>query len=202
MNIILASSSPYRKEILKKLHLPFSSLSPEINETARENESITEQVSRLAREKTLAIEAHYPCPNSYIIGSDQLACFGDIRLGKPGDFATAKKQLNMVNGQTVIFYTALCVFNTANQEIVHCVEEYQVTFKTLSSQQINTYLQIEQPYDCAGSFKSEGLGISLFASLTGRDPNSLIGLPLIALIELFNKMGVDLFTHMQGHSSS
>jgi len=198
MKIILASSSAYRQSILEKLHIPFSCVAPNIDESSVATESISDQVARLAKDKALSIASQEAYKNSYVIGSDQLASFKGQALGKPGDFATAKQQLLMFSGQTVRFYTGLCLVHAANNELSHLVETFDVTFKTLTESQIATYLKIEQPYDCAGSFKCEGLGIALFASLNGRDPNTLIGLPLIALMELFNTMSVDLFDYMEG----
>lgn len=197
MKIILASSSPYRQLILQKLHIPFSCIAPNIDESAVNNESISEQVARLAKIKALAVAAGISDLDSYIIGSDQLASFNGQVLGKPGDFATAKQQLLMFSGQTVRFFTGLCLVHSANNKVSQLVETFDVTFKTLTESQISTYLKIEQPYDCAGSFKCEGLGIALFDSLTGRDPNTLVGLPLIALMELFSTMSIDLFEFMQ-----
>ena len=197
MKIILASSSTYRQSILKKLHIPFSCVAPNIDETSEQAESISDQVERLAKNKALTIATQKDHNNSYVIGSDQLASFNGQILGKPGDFATAKQQLLRCSGQTVRFYTGLCLIHNATNQISQIVETFDVTFKTLTESQISTYLQIEQPYDCAGSFKCEGLGIALFESLDGRDPNTLIGLPLIALLDLFNSMSVDLFEYMQ-----
>ena len=197
MKIILASGSPYRQSILKKLHIPFSCISPNIDESAEPCESIYSQVERIAKTKALSVAKHQTNKDKYVIGSDQLASFNGQVLGKPGDFATAKQQLMMFNGQTVRFYTGLCLVNSARNQLAEIVETFDVTFKSLTESQISTYLQIEQPYDCAGSFKCEGLGIALFESLDGRDPNTLIGLPLIALIDLFNTLSVDLFDYMQ-----
>jgi MAF protein len=197
MKIILASSSPYRQSILRKLHIPFSSIAPDIDESTMLDESISAQVARLAKNKALAIAEQSSHINSYVIGSDQLASFNNQILGKPGNFATAKNQLLMFSGHTVRFYTGLCLVHSASNQLSQIVETFDVTFKTLSEHQVSTYLQIEQPYDCAGSFKCEGLGIALFESLNGRDPNTLIGLPLIALMDLFNSMSVDLFDYMQ-----
>ena len=196
MKIILASSSPYRQTILKKLQIPFTCVAPNINESAVSGESISAQVERLAKIKALAIATTKTNVDSYVIGSDQLASFNGQLLGKPGDFATAKQQLTMFSGQTVKFYTGLCLVHSAKNQLAQIVETFDVTFKTLTEDQISTYLRIEQPYDCAGSFKCEGLGIALFESLKGRDPNTLIGLPLIALMDLFNNMSVDLFDYM------
>tara|TARA_R110000868_G_scaffold11550_8_gene56522 strand:- start:43 stop:639 length:597 start_codon:yes stop_codon:yes gene_type:complete len=197
MKIILASSSAYRQSILKKLHIPFSCVAPNIDESSVATESISDQVARLAKDKAISIASQEAYKNSYVIGSDQLASFQGQALGKPGDFATAKQQLLMFSGQTVRFYTGLCLVHGANNALSQIVETFDVTFKTLTESHIATYLKIEQPYDCAGSFKCEGLGIALFASLNGRDPNTLIGLPLIALMDLFNTMSVDLFDYMQ-----
>jgi len=201
MKIILASSSPYRQTILKKLHIPFSCAAPNINESTVSGESISAQVERLAKVKALAIATIKTNVNSYVIGSDQLASFNGQVLGKPGDFATAKQQLTMFSGQTVKFYTGLCLVYSAKNQLAQIVETFDVAFKTLTEDQISTYLRIEQPYDCAGSFKCEGLGIALFESLNGRDPNTLIGLPLIALIDLFNTLSVDLFAYMHKNNS-
>ena len=196
MKIILASSSSYRQNILKKLHIPFTCAAPNIDESSVLGESIYYQVERLAKSKALAIATTKANVNSYVIGSDQLASFNGQVVGKPGNFAIAKQQLLMFSGQTVNFYTGLCLVHSAKNQVVQVVETFDVTFKTLTEDQISTYLQIEQPYDCAGSFKCEGLGIALFESLNGRDPNTLIGLPLIALMDLFNTLSVDLFDYM------
>ena len=201
MKIILASSSPYRQTILKKLQIPFTCVAPNINESAVSGESISAQVERLAKIKALAIAKTKTNVDSYVIGSDQLASFNGQVLGKPGDFDTAKQQLTRFSGQTVKFYTGLCLVHSAKNQLAQIVETFDVTFKTLTEVQISTYLRIEQPYDCAGSFKCEGLGIALFESLNGRDPNTLIGLPLIALIDLFNTLSVDLFAYMHKNNS-
>ena len=201
MKIILASSSPYRQTILKKLQIPFTCVAPNINESAVSGESISAQVERLAKIKALAIAKTKTNVDSYVIGSDQLASFNGQVLGKPGDFDTAKQQLTRFSGQTVKFYTGLCLVHSAKNQLAQIVETFDVTFKTLTEDQISTYLRIEQPYDCAGSFKCEGLGIALFESLNGRDPNTLIGLPLIALIDLFNNMSVDLFAYMHKNNT-
>jgi septum formation protein len=201
MKIILASSSAYRQSILQKLHIPFSFTAPDIDESPVAGESISAQVARLAKNKALAIATEITNINSYVIGSDQLASFNGKVLGKPGDFNTARQQLLMFSGQTVKFHTGLCLVHSAvkqlEPQVEQTVETFDVKFRTLTEKQISTYLQIEQPYDCAGSFKSEGLGIALFESLDGRDPNTLIGLPLIAVIDLFRNMSVDLFDYMQ-----
>jgi MAF protein len=197
MKIILASSSSYRQSILKKLHIPFSCVDPNIDESPVLAESISNQVARLAKDKAIKISTQKDYVNSYVIGSDQLASFNGQVLGKPGNFATAKQQLLMFSGQTIRFYTGLCLVHSTKNQLSQIVETFDVTFKILTEKQVCTYLQIEQPYDCAGSFKCEGLGIALFESLDGRDPNTLIGLPLIALMDLFKSMSIDLFEHME-----
>ena len=151
-------------------------------------------VTRLALAKAQAIAEKIS--DGFIVASDQVASLdGDI-LGKPLDYATAVKQLRASSGKTVTFHTGLCLFNRNTQQNLTIVEPFKVEFKQLSDRQIERYLTIEQPYDCAGSFKSEGLGIALFSELHGRDPNTLVGLPLIALIELFSQMNIDVFEHI------
>ncbi len=187
--IILASSSPYRRELLNKLQLPFDSESPDINETRKDLESPTELVRRLALEKAQAVaKAH---PQALIIGSDQVAVLGDKVMTKPYTHENAVAQLQASSGQTVTFLTSLCLLNSHTGQHQLAISPYSVEFLELSKDQIENYLKMEQPYQCAGSFKSEGLGISLFKRFEGEDPNSLIGLPLIQLIEMFRKEGIE-----------
>ncbi len=193
MNITLASSSAYRQSILAKLNIPFDSLSPDIDESAIKNEHVSQQVERLALAKAQAVSQHRP--NNYVIGSDQLAYFDGQTLGKPGNFVNAKQQLSLLAGNRVQFYTGLSV--SYQQQTVSLVEVTEVAFRPLTESQITQYLKLDQPYDCAGSFKSEGLGIALFDRITGRDPNSLIGLPLIGLVDLFAQLNIDLFEYMR-----
>jgi septum formation protein len=187
--IILASSSPYRRALLHRLGLPFDSISPDIDETALENEGPAALVSRLAFQKVQAIAQDHP--DAIIIGSDQVATINNEILTKPGNIDNAFMQLSTCSGNTVTFYTSLCVLDgtTGNQRKV--VEPFIVGFRELSEQQIMRYLEIEQPFDCAGSFKSEGLGVTLFTHLSGRDPNSLVGLPLIELTSILQGLGLD-----------
>jgi MAF protein len=192
MNITLASSSAYRQSILAKLNIPFDSLSPDIDESAIKNEHVSQQVERLAQAKAQAVSQHRP--NNYVIGSDQLAYFDGQTLGKPGNFVNAKQQLSLLAGNRVQFYTGLSV--SYQQQTVSLVEVTEVAFRPLTESQITQYLKLDQPYDCAGSFKSEGLGIALFDRINGRDPNSLIGLPLIGLVDLFAQLNIDLFEYM------
>lgn len=188
--IILASSSIYRRQLLDKLGIDYQWQAPHINEEPDAGEAPTNLVRRLAREKAMALAPHYS--NALIIGSDQVAAIEGSILGKPGNHDQAIAQLRMANGRKVTFFTGLCVHNTATQQTQTCCETYQVEFRQLTDRQIEHYLQREKPYDCAGSFKSEGLGISLFNRLEGRDPNTLVGMPLIALIEMLNNAGVDV----------
>ena len=180
--IVLASTSPFRRELLGKLGLPFDTDSPDIDETARAEETPEQLVARLAEEKARAVAQRHP--DSLIIGSDQVAVIDGKIIGKPGDHEKAMAQLRSASGKTVRFLTGLCLYNSANDHKQLVVEPFDVVFRTLSDSQIDNYLKAEQPYNCAGSFKSEGLGIALFERLQGEDPNSLIGLPLIRLIRM------------------
>ncbi len=187
MQIILGSSSIYRAELLKKLGLKFETFSPDIDETRLEGETPKALVYRLAEQKAYEVAKH---KQGLIITSDQVAVLGDEILTKPHTHENAIKQLSTCSGQKVDFLTSLSVLNTKTQQIDTIVAVFSVYFKKLSLNQIENYLNKEQPYDCAGSFKSEGLGIALFEKLEGQDPNSLIGLPLIKLIDLLEKQGV------------
>jgi MAF protein len=188
--LILGSSSPFRAELLSKLGLPFISVSPNIDEKKLDNETAEQLVLRLAEQKALAIAKQHKA--ALIIGSDQVALLNEDILGKPGDHENAVKQLTASSGNTVQFLTGLALYNSATDHMQSIVEPFNVTFNHLSSAQIEFYLQQEKPYQCAGSFKSEGFGISLFSKLNGDDPNSLIGLPLIQLIKLLAAEGIDV----------
>ncbi len=188
--IVLGSTSPFRREILTKLKLPFECAQPDVDETPLPHETAPQLVSRLAQAKAQAVSQHYP--NALVIGSDQVAVVDGKILGKPGDHPNAVQQLQQASGKIVTFYTGLALMNGLNGQLHQLVEPFEVHFKTLSKAQIEGYLQAEQPYNCAGSFKSEGLGIMLFERLQGRDPNTLIGLPLIALGELLQAEGIDV----------
>ncbi|NOQ77563.1 MAG: septum formation inhibitor Maf [Methylococcaceae bacterium] len=188
--LILGSSSPFRAELLNKLGLSFATASPDIDECCLENESAEQLVQRLSEQKAQKIaETH---PNALIIGSDQVALLDGEILGKPGNHNNAVKQLTAASGKMVRFLTGLALLNSKTGKVQSLVESFEVSFKTLSSDQIEFYLQQEKPYQCAGSFKSEGFGISLFSKLKGDDPNSLIGLPLIRLISLLKAEGIDV----------
>lgn len=187
--IILASSSPFRRELLNKLALPFTCHSPDIDETARDDESPVSLVERLAQEKANAVAEH--CANALIIASDQVAVLNGQIMTKPHTHANAVTQLTQSSGNKVCFLTSLCLLNSQTQHSQLAVSTYSVEFLPLTHQQIDAYLRKEQPYQCAGSFKSEGLGITLFSQLEGQDPNSLIGLPLIELTRMLRNEGIE-----------
>ncbi len=185
--IVLASTSPFRRELLAKLGITFDVGAPNVDESPLEGESPQCLVKRLAEAKARAVATLHT--NSLVIGSDQVAVCQDKILGKPGTRANAVTQLSNASGQSVLFYTGLCLYNSFTEAVqLHC-EPFSVQFRSLSQGQIERYLDAEEPYNCAGSFKSEGLGISLFESLRGDDPNSLIGLPLIQLIKMLEQEG-------------
>lgn len=169
---------------------PFDWAKPDIDESPLPNEKPVDLVMRLAEAKARHLARNYP--GYVIIGSDQVASYNGQILGKPGSFANAQKQLSTFSGHAIDFYTGLCVFNPQTQNCQLHMETDVVYFRNLSKNQIDNYLQREQPFDCAGSFKSEGLGISLFTRIESRDPNSLIGLPLIALIDLLAHENIDV----------
>ena len=186
--LVLASTSPYRRELLERLGLPFETASPNVDETEVGGETPEQLVERLAESKARAVAKSHP--DALIIGSDQVAVLDNQILGKPGNHETAVQQLSNASGKNVLFLTGLCLLNTATGKAQTNVNIFSVKFRQLSASQINNYLQREKPYDCAGSFKSEGLGISLFEKMEGDDPNTLIGLPLITLINMLSAEGV------------
>ena len=192
MKLVLASSSPFRAAILRNLALPFSAVSPEVDEARLPGESPQALVERLAVAKARAVAAD---AETFVIGSDQVATVdGDI-LGKPHTVERAVAQLMRFSGRRVLFLTGLCL---RRGEVVHSVvERFEVQFRPLSETAVRAYVALESPLNCAGSFKSEGLGILLFNALLGRDPNALIGLPLIALRGLFELHGVDLLAEIE-----
>ncbi|WP_455198921.1 Maf family protein [Kaarinaea lacus] len=190
--LVLASTSPYRRELLQRLGLSFETISPNIDETASPDETPEQLVKRLAESKARAVAFDYP--DSLIIGSDQVAVLNGDILGKPGNHENALEQLGNASGQEVIFLTGLCLLNTGSGNCQLAVEEFSVVFRKLSQEQIENYLQREKPYDCAGSFKSEGLGIALFEKMQGNDPNALIGLPMITLISMLFAEGLDVLS--------
>ena len=190
--LVLGSTSVFRQAILEKLNLPFQTAKPSIDETALINEKPQALVERLAIEKAKAVAHKFP--NALIIGSDQVAvCEGEI-LGKPHNFENGVVQLTKFSNKAVTFYTRLCVLDSASNIIKSLVEPFVVHFNELSPLEIESYLKAEQPYNCAGSFKSEALGICLFRKLEGDDPNALIGLPLIKLVALLKQHNFDVLT--------
>lgn len=186
--IVLASASTYRRELLERLGLPFEYALPEVDESELPGESAPDTALRLSRLKAKAVAWRFP--DSLVIGCDQVASCDGARLGKPGNHENALKQLELMSGRTVAFDTALTVLDTSNDVARSRVVPCRVTFRELTRAQIETYLEREQPYDCAGSAKAEGLGIALIARIETEDPTSLIGLPLIALTELLAEAGV------------
>ncbi|KGJ92771.1 Maf family protein [Thalassotalea sp. ND16A] len=191
--LVLGSTSPFRKALLEKFNVSFDCAKPNIDETALVNETPEQLVARLAEQKAIKVSDEFP--RGLIIGSDQVAiCDGNI-LGKPHNFDNAVKQLTSFSGKTVTFLTGLCLYNAERKNSQVIVEPFYVSFRELSFAEISNYLNAEEPYNCAGSFKSEGLGICLFESLTGEDPNTLIGLPLIRLHQLLKNEGFDVLNH-------
>ena len=188
--LVLGSSSPYRKAVLDKLEIPFSTDTPRITETRSPGESPADLVRRLAEMKARDVGSRHP--DALIIGSDQVASLDEEILGKPGNRENAIGQLLAASGQAVTFLTGLSLFNSAAGRIQTAVEPFVVRFRQLTRTQIERYVDREQPYDCAGSFKSEGYGITLFSGLEGRDPNTLVGLPLILLVDLLANEGIRL----------
>ena len=189
--LLLASSSAYRRALLERLQLPFACQSPDIDETPAPNEDAEHLVRRLAEAKARALAEHFPA--HLIIGSDQVATLADGRiLGKPHTLERAREQLRAASGSSVIFHTGLCLHNSQSGHTQTACTPFTVHFRQLDDASIERYLQQEKPYDCAGSFKSEGLGISLFRSTCGEDATSLVGLPLIRLVDMLLAEGVQI----------
>ena len=189
--LILASSSPFRRELLSRLMIPFEVVAPEVDETARQGETPQALVERLAIAKAQAVAAKYP--EALIIGSDQVAVHAGQIVGKPHTHERAVEQLRTASGKTVTLYTGLALVNSATGRIQSEVVPYRVLFRPLSEAQIENYLRKEQPYHCAGSVKSEGLGVALLERFEGEDPATLIGLPLIRLIRMLEHEGLTVF---------
>lgn len=186
--IILASSSPYRRQLLDRLRLDYECRSPDIDETRLDGEAPVDYVRRLAEAKARKVAREFP--RAAVIGSDQCAVLDGEILGKPGNHERALQQLRRARGKTVRFHTAICVMRLADG--LTLIEEvpFEVEFRELEDAQIERYLRTEKPYDCAGSFKAEGYGICLFRALRGDDPNALIGLPLLKLVTLLERAGI------------
>lgn len=188
--LVLASSSAYRRELLARLRRPFTWSAPAIDETPYPGEPAEALVRRLAEAKARALSEDHP--QHLIIGSDQVAVLGEQILGKPHDFERAKHQLLAASGASVTFLTGLALLNSASGHCqVDCIP-FTVHFRQLDEAQISRYLELEQPYDCAGSFKAEGLGVSLFRATEGDDATSLIGLPLIRLVGMLHEEDISI----------
>ena len=192
MQLLLASTSPFRAAILQTLRLPFTTARPEVDESPLAGEEPAQLVERLAVAKAQAVAAD---AGTFVIGSDQVATLDGDVLGKPHTVENAVAQLSRFSGREVQFLTGLCL--RRGDVVFSCVEPFVVRFRPLTEAEIRAYVALESPLQCAGSFKSEGLGILLFDALVGRDPNALVGLPLIALRELFEQHGVALFAEIE-----
>ena len=189
-NLVLASSSPYRRELLQRLCLSFETANPDIDESARAGETPVQTATRLAEAKARAVADRYP--NAFIIGSDQVAYVNGRVYGKPGTRARAATQLRELRGRSVNFHTALCLLNNATGAVQFDGVPIEVRFRHFGDDEIERYLDLEAPLNCAGSARSEGLGISLLDYIRGDDPNALIGLPLISLCRMLRREGVAL----------
>lgn len=188
--LVLASTSTYRKQLLERFGLPFETDRPEVDETPLPDEAPPATAERLAREKALAVAARHP--GALIIGSDQVAYRGMDRFDKPGTEARAIAQLQAMSGQAIIFHTAVCLYDTSSQRLQLRSVPTEARFRPLENAEIVRYVERERPLDCAGSAKSEGLGISLLEYMRGDDPTALIGLPLIALADMLRNEGVQI----------
>ena len=188
--IILASTSPYRRELLARLRLPFTTAKPHVDETRLPGEAPAALASRLALAKAQAVAAQHP--TAIVIGSDQVAHIGDEIFSKPGTAERARAQLRQMSGQTVLFQTALALIRQQDGIVLQETEPTEVRFRTLTDAEIMRYVEMEQPLDCAGSAKAEALGISLLDALRSDDPTAIIGLPLIRLAHMLRTLGVAL----------
>lgn len=191
--LVLASTSPYRRELLSRLGVAFSVCAPDVDESPHTGESPADLVRRLAEAKALAGAAQQTTA-ALIIGSDQVAVVDDVILGKPGTFERACEQLSRLSGRRVTFLTGLCLHNTALQRTQLDMVPFTVEFRTLTRTQIEAYVRREKPLNCAGSFKSEGLGVALFSRMEGEDPTALIGLPLIRLVDMLTAEGMEMLS--------
>ena len=188
--IILASSSPYRKQLLERLRLDFECQSPDIDESVDSGENAVDYVRRLAHAKALTVAGSNP--DAVVIGSDQCALLDTRILGKPGTHENAMRQLRDARGRTVVFHTALCVMRLRDEFCELDEVPFEVDFRSLTDRQLEHYLRIEQPYQCAGGFKAEGYGACLFSALRGDDPSALIGLPLLTLTPMLERAGIEV----------
>jgi septum formation protein len=192
MTVILASSSKFRKQLLSKLRIPFKCISPDIDESRLKNESVSSYVKRLSIEKARKVGAS--CLNSIIIGSDEVADLDGTILGKPITKEKAKKQLKMLSGNKVVFRTGLCVLNSKTNKYYASVNNYTIYFNNLTNNTINSYLSKDDVLKCAASIRIEGLAINLVKKMNGKDPSSIMGLPLIKLIDYLDKFNISVMT--------
>lgn len=192
IRLVLASSSPYRKSVLAKLGIDFTVESPGVDESIHNGESPEQLVQRLAQDKARAVLEEYP--RALIVGCDQVAVLNGQIIGKPGNRDNAIEQLSAESGQRVEFFIGLCLFNSETGNLQLSCENFAVLFRTLSQQQIEYYVDKDQPYHCAGSFRSEGLGMALFTKLIGDDYNTLLGLPLIKLVSMLECEGLSVLS--------
>lgn len=188
--LILGSTSPYRRELMQRLHTPFETAAPDIDETRLDGESAHDMVLRLSLAKARKVAEQHP--DALIIGSDQCAVLHEQVIGKPGSHENAVKQLQNSSAQTVAFLTGLCLYDSRDGSYQLDVVPFSVDFRELADGEIERYLRKDQPYNCAGSFRSESLGITLFKRMYGDDPTALMGLPLIRLSEMLRAAGLDL----------
>ncbi|MGB8339398.1 MAG: Maf family nucleotide pyrophosphatase [Burkholderiales bacterium] len=188
--IVLASTSVYRRELLSRLQIPFEVASPDVDETPLPHESPVDTAVRLAETKARKVAPHYP--GALIIGSDQVAVLGSHQIGKPLTHDNAVKQLRALRGRQAVFHTAIALYDSRKDTLQRRLVPTTLRFRDLTDAQIENYLLKEQPYHCAGSAKAEGLGIALIAEIDGADPNALIGLPLIALVDMLKHAGVEI----------
>ena len=201
--IVLASGSRYRRELLERLRIPFLVVQPGIDETPLPSEAPSDTAKRLAEDKALFVARSHP--GALVIGSDQVATLDGSQLGKPGNHDNALGQLRMLRGRTALFHTALCLVDTRASltdalRLQSATVTVEVRFRDLPDDALDAYLRLEQPYDCAGSAKAEGLGIALVESIHSDDPTALIGLPLTRLVTMLQKVGYPLFRHTQDGS--
>ena len=187
--LILASSSVYRRALLERLNLPFTVCVPALDETALSGEPAAARALRLAEAKARAVRVP---PQALVIGSDQVAELDGVHIGKPGGHAAATRQLREARGREVVFHTAVCLYNTSSGAVQRANVPTMVAFRELTDAQIERYLQLERPYECAGSARVETLGIALAQRIVADDPTALIGLPLIALVSMLRREGVEV----------
>ena len=196
-SLVLGSTSPYRRELLQRLRIPFDVAAPDVDETPHAGETPRVLAQRLAQAKAIAVAHRFP--QAVVIGSDQVADLKGVPLGKPGTHDKAVAQLRQMRGQTVVFHTAVSVVCSETGFEESSLASVNVTFRDLTDLEIENYLRAEQPYDCAGSAKSEGLGIALLTSIDSDDPTALVGLPLIRTCQMLRAAGIELLTPTPTH---